>query len=185
MSGGHIKVKRRLERIWYLTSTAGVLLILIFTIILVALRLSGFQIFTITSGSMEPDYPVGSLIYVAPTNIENLQAGDVITFMNNENTIVTHRISEVITETIANEQVVKFRTKGDANSSADSKLVHYKNVIGTPAITIPFLGYISYYLQHPPGIYIALIIGTFLISIIIIPSLLKHRRKEQPVKTEA
>lgn len=185
MSGGHIIIKRHAERIWYIFSALAVLIILLFTITLVALRIFGFQLFTITSGSMEPNLPVGSLIYSRPTDPNTLKEGDIITFMNDETTIVTHRISEVVTETNSTgEQVLKFRTKGDANSNVDGKLVHYKNVIGTPVVVMPFLGYLSYYIQHPPGIYVTLIIGTFLISLIIIPSVFKNRGKEQTAKVE-
>ena len=160
-----------------------VIMILIIAILLVTLRIFGFNAYTIMSGSMEPSYPVGSLIYTTNVNPSELHEGDVITFMNDETTIVTHRIKEVITETTSSgESVLKFRTQGDANSSPDGKLVHYKNVLGTPTISIPYLGYISHFLQRPPGIYIAIIIGTFLISLIIIPSVTK--RKEVPTKED-
>lgn len=180
MSGGHIAVKRHLQRVWYLASSIVVTIVLVCAILLVALRLFGLKLFTVTSGSMEPNYPVGSLVYSTPINASEIKVGDVITFMNSKDTVVTHRVSEVITETsTSGTTVTKFRTKGDANEFADNKLVHEKNVIGTPVAVIPLLGYVSYYLQRPPGLYIALIIGTFLVTLIIIPYIIKPKGKEQ------
>lgn len=175
------KQRRSRVRIWSSRlGTVVVSLVAICAVVLVGLRLAGFKIFTITSGSMEPDYPVGALIYVAPVDTNSLGVGDIITFMNSEETTVTHRITEVVTETnTAGEQVLRFRTKGDVNNTTDGKLVHYKNVVGTPVITIPILGYIAYYLQRPPGIYIALIVCTFLVSLIAIPYAMKFKRKEK------
>ena len=181
MSGGKY-ILRRLQRFWYLSSSAIVAIILAFAVMLVAVRLFGFQMFTVTSGSMEPNYPVGALIYTSPVDAATIKEGDVITFMNNETTIVTHRVVEVVEETGTNGKVLRFRTKGDVNNTSDGKLVHYKNVIGKPIVTIPMLGYVAYYLQRPPGLYISLIVCTFLISLIIIPYFIKFKGKEQLAK---
>ncbi len=185
MSGGNVTIKRRLQRAWYLSSSFAVTIVLIFAVLLVTLRLFGFQMFTVTSGSMEPQLPVGSLLYITPASIANIKTGDVITFLSNEKTVVTHRVTEIITETDNKGNIVtKYRTKGDANSYTDNKLVHEKNVIGTPAVVIPLLGYISYYLQRPPGLYLALIVGTFLVTLIIIPYITKPKRKEQTAEAQ-
>lgn len=172
--------KRFGQRFWYLSSTIATIIVAVFALLLVCLRIFGFKMFTVTSGSMEPNYPVGSLLYTTPVDPETLEKGDVITFMNNETTVVTHRIEEVVRETSTNgTETLKFRTKGDANSVADGKLVHYKNVVGKPVVMIPYLGYVAYYLQRPPGLYISLIVCTFLVTLIIIPYIIKPKGKEQ------
>lgn len=126
------------------------------------------------SGSMEPEYHVGSLIYVKQVNTDELEEGDVITFVADENnTVVTHRIENVVNE----NGTRKFQTKGDANDVADAKLVHNKNVLGTPTFQIPLLGYLAFYIQRPPGIYIALVAGTLLLATIIAPTLNKGKEK--------
>ena len=174
--------KRFCKRVWYLLSSYLTIAIAVVALFLVGLRVFGYQMFTVTSGSMEPNYPVGSLIYTRPVVATELKEGDVISFMNNETTVVTHRIEEVVSEVDATgETVLKFRTKGDANAVSDSRLVHYKNVIGTPTVVIPKLGYLAYYLQRPPGIYISLIVCTFLISLIFIPHITKLKGKEQTI----
>ena len=67
--------------------------------------------------------------------------------------------------------MIRFRTKGDANEAEDGSLVHYKNVIGTPIFSIPYLGYIADYIQHPPGMYIAISAGAVLLLLVFIPDI--------------
>lgn len=153
-----------------------------FAVLLTGLRLFGFELFTIMSGSMEPTYKTGSLIYVRPTNVETLKEGDVITYMLDKNTVVTHRIVEVFEETDASGAVVRrFRTKGDANAAADAKLVHENNVIGRLAFSLPLLGFLAFYIQRPPGLYLAIVIGTVLLMSVFLPSVEVKKRKEEKI----
>ena len=132
------------------------------------------------SGSMEPDFPVGAMIYVRPTNYKDLKVGDVISYVaNSDKTVVTHRIVGIEPDK-SDPETLRFRTQGDANASPDANLVHYKNVLGTPVLTLPYLGYVAYNIQRPPGIYIALIAGTLLLAWTFLPGTLEGRRK-QPI----
>ncbi|MEI3100617.1 MAG: signal peptidase I [Oscillospiraceae bacterium] len=83
----------------------------------------------VLSGSMEPTYHVGALIYVKKVDAMELRSGDVITFMLDEDTVATHRIVEVVPDA-EDSSVLRFRTKGDADGNVDGSLVHYKNVLG-------------------------------------------------------
>ena len=170
--------KRSGRKIWRSRiATLAVGVVAVLAVVLVGLRLAGFRTFTVMSGSMVPEYPVGALIYVRPVNYYDLQVGDVISYVaNDEKTIVTHRITEI--EVDKNDASVwRFRTKGDANESADTSLVHYKNVLGTPMITIPYIGYVAHNIQQPPGIYITLVVGTLLLAWTFLPGTLEERRK--------
>ena len=82
--------------------------------------------------------------------------------MLDENTVATHRVVEVVPDE-DDPSTLRFRTKGDANDAEDGSLVHYKNVIGTPVFTIPKLGYVANYIQHPPGLYVAISAGAVLL----------------------
>lgn len=157
--------------------TVAVAMVATVAVVLVGLRLAGFRTFTVMSGSMTPEYPVGSLIYVKPVNYRDLKVGDVISYVaNDDKTVVTHRIAEIEVDT-SDSSVWRFRTKGDANTTADAKLVHYKNVLGTPIIVLPFIGYFAHNIQEPPGIYIALVVGTLLLAWTFLPGTLEERRK--------
>lgn len=165
------------RKVWNIATNILVALVVLLAVALVGVRLVGIQVFTVLSGSMEPAYHVGSLIYVKSVDYKELEPGDVITFMLDENTVATHRIVEVVPDE-DDPETLRFRTKGDANDSEDGGLVHYKNVIGTPIFTIPKLGYLASYIQNPPGIYAAISAGAVLLLLIFIPDLFTSDDKD-------
>lgn len=173
-------MNKTVKKIWNWLTTILVVLVVILAILLVGARLIGLQVFTVLSGSMEPTYHVGSLIYVKKVDPFQLKSGDVITFMLDEDTVATHRVVEVVPDE-EDASVIRFRTKGDANEAEDGSLVHYRNVIGTPVFTIPKLGYLANYIQHPPGTYVAISAGAILLLLVFIPDLFSDDKKEQPV----
>ena len=168
-------------KVW--NTVCGILIgiLLILAVLLAGVRLVGLRPLTVLSGSMEPTYHVGSLIYVKSVDYQTLKAGDVITFMLDEDTLATHRIVEVVPDE-EDPATLRYRTKGDANEFEDGSLVHYKNVVGTPVFTIPALGYIASYIQNPPGTYIALSAGAVLLLLMFIPDLFAP---EEPKKSRA
>ena len=163
------------RRYWGIFTTVAVGLVLLLAILLAAFRLFGYEIYTVMSGSMEPAYHVGSLIYVKKVNPDELEKDDVITFIADENnTIVTHRIVDVTEVNGAKH----FRTQGDANEAPDAKAVHYKNVLGKPEFSIPLLGYLAFYIQHPPGLYIAIVVAIGLLFAVFYPAVYEKRKEK-------
>lgn len=174
-------MEKTVKKIWNIITSIIVALAVLLAIALVGVRLIGFQVFTVLSGSMEPTYHVGSLIYVKKADYTELQSGDVITFMLDEDTIATHRIVEVVPDE-TDSSVLRFRTKGDANEAEDGSLVHYKNVIGTPVFTIPKLGYLANYIQNPPGMYVAISAGAVLLLLVFLPDLFSKDEEKETKK---
>ena len=160
-----------IRKIWNIFTSALVALAVLLALLLVGARLVGLQVFTVLSGSMEPTYHTGSLIYVKKVDATKLSEGTVITFMLDEDTLATHRIVGVVPDE-EDPSVIRYRTKGDANESEDGGLVHYKNVVGTPVFTIPKLGYFANYIQHPPGTYVAVSAGALILLLMFLPELL-------------
>ena len=160
-------------------STLAVILALALVLLLVAPRVFGVHVFTVLSGSMEPAYPVGSMIYVKSVDPFQLKEGDVISFLLDENTIATHRITGIVPDE-EDESVIRFRTKGDANDAEDGSLVHCRNVVGTPIFTIPKLGFFADYIQHPPGMYIAVSAAAIVLLILLLPDLLFREKEANP-----
>ena len=160
-----------IRKIWNIFTSALVALAVLLALLLVGARLVGLQVFTVLSGSMEPTYHTGSLIYVKKVDATKLSEGTVITFMLDEDTLATHRIVGVVPDE-EDPSVIRYRTKGDANESEDGGLVHYKNVVGTPVFTIPKLGYLANYIQHPPGTYVAISAGALILLLMFLPELL-------------
>ena len=164
-----------IKKIWSGFSTAVVILVVVLALLLVGARLLGLQVYTVLSGSMEPNYHVGSIIYVKKVEPSALKVGDAISFLISENTVATHRIIEVIPDE-SNPEVIRFRTKGDNNDIPDTNPVHCNNVLGKVVGTIPLLGYVSNFVQNPPGTYITLGAATVLIFVVFLPDIIGHAR---------
>ena len=154
------------KKIWNVISTVAVSLIIILAVLLAGVRVIGFTPYCVLSGSMEPEFHTGSLIYVKKIPAEDVKMGDPITFVRNEDmAVATHRVIDV---DYANQC---FYTKGDANDAPDGNPVHFNNLIGKPVFTIPYMGYVSNYLISPPGIYVCIGMPLILILAAIVPDL--------------
>lgn len=164
-------MNEKLRTVWNAVSSVLVALVVLLAVLLVGVRLVGFQVFTVLSGSMEPTYHTGALIYVKEVDPYTIQVGQPITFLLTEDTVATHRVVEIVKDE-NDPTVIRFRTKGDANEVEDGSLVHYKNVIGVPVFSIPYLGYVADFIQHPPGMYIAIAAGAVLLLLVLLPDLL-------------
>lgn len=169
----------KLKKIWDTITTLLVVLVVVFAVFLMGSRLVGFQVFNVISGSMEPTYSVGDLLYVKTVDPDAVKVGDPITFVLNEDLVVaTHRVIAIDAENR------HFYTKGDANDTADAAPVHFNNLIGVPKFSIPLLGYVSDYIQHPPGTYVAIGLGVVLIAAVFLPDLFKKKTPEEDKKIQ-
>lgn len=169
---------KMIKKIWNVISGILVAVVVILAIALVGVRLVGLNPFVVLSGSMEPEYHVGSLIYVKDVDYKTLQAGDDITYLIDEDTVVTHRIIEVLVDE-EDPTVIRYFTQGIANDVPDAVSVHYKNIIGKPVFTIPYLGYVSNYIQNPPGMYVAMAAAAILILLVFLPDLFEDDKKKK------
>ncbi|MBS4197223.1 signal peptidase I SipW [Lederbergia citri] len=123
----------------------------------------GYQLKTVLSGSMEPTFMTGSVIAVKPLNSKektDLKQGDIITFMDDEKILITHRIVGV---EVSGDQVM-YETKGDNNNATDMDLVLSDNVVAKYAdFTIPYIGYFINIAQSKEGSAILLIVPGMLL----------------------
>ena len=74
-------MNKSLKKIWNVLSNILVALVVILALLLVGARVVGLQVFTVLSGSMEPTYHTGSLIYVKEVDPYSIEVGQPITFM--------------------------------------------------------------------------------------------------------
>ena len=163
------------KKIWNIFTTVIVIVVVLCAVFLMGTRLMGYKVFNVVSGSMAPTYNVGDLIYVKAVAPESVKVGDPITFVLNEDlAVATHRVIDI------NAAEEHFYTKGDANDSADAAPVHFKNLIGVPKFSIPKLGYVSDYIQNPPGTYVTVGIVVLLIIIVFLPDIFAKKKKEAP-----
>lgn len=102
----------------------------------------GYRPTAVLTGSMEPVYHVGSVIFVKEVAPEDVEVGDVITFSTPGMSYpTTHRVISIDKD----KQV--FVTQGEANNVADGEIA-FSRLLGRPAsISIPLVGYISHSIQ--------------------------------------
>ena len=148
------------ELIFYLALLLGVLAVFLFC------RgnanqtsLFGYNVFTILTDSMTPDYPVNTLIITRVTDPGLIKAGDDITYVRSDNNIITHRVVEVH-ENYSNSGMMAFTTKGITNQFTDKQEVYADNVLGLVVWYNYTLGVLIAYIKTR---YILVIILTLLI----------------------
>ena len=135
--------------------------------LLAGIRIVGFTPYAVLSGSMEPAFHVGSLIYVKSVDPEDIKVGDAITFrLSGEDTAATHRVIEIDRENQC------YYTKGDANETPDASPVPYSSVLGRAVFTVPKLGLFSSWLSSAQGKYAAISGVGLLLLLIILPEIL-------------
>lgn len=177
-------MKKTVKKIWNWVSGVLVAIVVLLALALVGVRIIGLQPFVVLSGSMEPTYHVGSLVYVKSVDYKELEVGDPITYMVSESTVVTHRIIEVLVDE-TDPNTIRYFTQGDANDVPDGVSVHYKNIIGKPVFSIPYLGYVSNYIQHPPGMYVAIAAAAVLILLVFLPDVFSDDKKKKEAEKKA
>ena len=119
-----------------LLKTVGIVIIIAILLLCLAAfipPLFGFQTATIVSGSMEPEIPVDSIVYVKEADPEEIEPGEVIAF-NTQGSPVIHRVVENKKDTGT------YVTKGDANEVEDINEVSYLSLIGRVTHHYPVLG---------------------------------------------
>lgn len=202
-----------LRKLWSFVTTLLVVIVVILAILLVGVRVVGLTPYAVLSGSMEPTYHVGALIYVREIEPAQIEVGTPITFVVNEDLLVaTHRVTEIESYTTVQKEMVDeegspvldeegnptyieveldepsyyFTTKGDANDAEDGSPVYNKNVIGTPVFSIPYLGFLSSWLQTRQGTIMGVSIALVVMILTFMPDLLdavdgggKKKRKKK------
>lgn len=163
-----MKKKKRMKRISSIVS--GILMVLLISVASIVVftkisggepQLFGYQLKTVLSGSMEPGILTGSIIAVKPAEDKtNFKKGDVITFQEAENILITHRITEVV----KSGDSVLYRTKGDNNNAEDMNPVLSDNVVAEyTGFTVPYVGYFINFTQSKNGAFLLLIPGFLLL----------------------
>nr|WP_289768760.1 signal peptidase I [uncultured Acetatifactor sp.] len=134
-------------------------------------RLMGYGIYEVVSGSMEPEIPVGSVIYVKAAQPDTVEAGDIIAFYKDES-VITHRVEE-------NRYVEgEFITKGDANREEDMEPVPYNSVMGKVERHIPALGIVLTLLASNTGKLYAVLLAVCGVMFHMLAGILRNRERD-------
>ena len=120
---------------------------------------------------MKPAMDPGDVIFIKKINVDNLKAGDIITFQKEE-FIATHRIIKFEDKSII--------TQGDNNNLADDPLTK-ENVIGKYMFKVPKIGYFYSFVGSPIGI---IVISIIIVIIIIYEICFVDDKKEKKNPSE-
>ena len=117
----------------------------------------------VLTGSMEPTFNVGSIIYYEKINPTKFEKNDILVWENSSGEYISHRIVDI------NEKY-EFTTKGDANNSVDSEKVLLEQVVGrAKEFKLPLLGhYVTFINKHLFVVYtlVGIVLFDYLISYI-------------------
>lgn len=91
--------------------------------------------------SMQPTYQPGDILVLQPLS-GGITPGMVVSYQMT-NKLITHRVLAI--------EDGRLITQGDNNDSPDPWKVPVENVIGTPVLRIPYLGFVLYFAQQPLG----------------------------------
>ena len=133
----------------------------------------GYRPFFVLSGSMEKEIHKGDLIITKIIEPSTLKINDVIAFRDEENTVTTHRIIDMIER----DGNTFFVTKGDNNNTQDQNLVEYKDVEGIYVGRVPLVGTILNELAKPVNAVI-LVMGITIVFILL------FQRSSRKIKLE-
>lgn len=112
---------------------------------------AGGRWFVVETPSMGEAAPVGTLVLDLPVDVATLSVGDIVSFETSANpdVVYTHRIVSIDADG-------GLHTRGDVNGATDPWTLTKADVIGTPALLVPRIGWL---LRAAP----VLLIGTLII----------------------
>merc|ERR1711915_841996 len=124
----------------------------LWTTLMISLNIEG-PLVVVISGSMEPHFYRGDVLF--STNLrKEFQVGDIVSFrIKNRDIPIVHRIIKVWEE----KGEKAYLTKGDNNQFDDRGLyppkmnfITAKDIIGTPVVVIPYIGYFNILISEYP-----------------------------------
>ncbi|MDR0424465.1 MAG: signal peptidase I [Clostridiales Family XIII bacterium] len=137
---------------------------------ILTMRLIGFLPLSVMSGSMEPTYPVGSVILIDKNvSAEDIEAGDAIAYSLSGRATVTHRAVFV------DKENQRFITKGDANTEVDATPVPFGSFIGRAVFHIPFAGRLLVNMYTPKGLVAGAVLLGMLVLLFTLPTVLSPK----------
>lgn len=136
--------------------------------------LFGLESLVVSSGSMSPAMPVGTVALTREVDSRSISTGDIISYRRRgfaETT--THRVANV---KVDGSQVV-FTTKGDANGAPDPEPVIVEDRIHRVEYVVPAAGYVVRYARTP--------LGAVVLFLVPLAGLALERRKRRTRPTPA
>lgn len=132
----------------------------------------GLGVSVVYSGSMEPTYSPGDLVFVRPA--DSYAVDDIIVFQRNEKAVM-HRIIAIDENTVV--------TKGDANNVEDEPM-SVSVIKGKVVLTIPWVGHIFRFIKSTAGTITILAVAFVLFELSFILEKRAARKKREELRQE-
>lgn len=139
-------------------------------------RLIGLHPYVITSGSMIPEYDVGSIVYVQKVEPDNLKVGDDISFYLDDDVVATHRIRQIDKSNRCVKTYGINNKDSYGNQINDANSVGFDYIIGKVRFSLPVIGYVYLFVRTTTGKMIVLLVLAMIIICELLNFILKRRR---------
>ena len=133
----------------------------------------GYQVFRVSSGSMEPELMIGDVILVREAESEDIKKGDIVTYKGEEgdfdDKFITHKVVED-PELVDGKYV--FHTQGIYEGAMPDPIWYEDQLIGEFVCKVPFINSLYNFFLKPYGLItfvliIVVLFGYELISLIV------------------
>ncbi len=157
---------RFLKRLFSILGTILLVVLLAVVVLMFNARISGdvpsvfgYQVFRVSSGSMEPELMIGDVIIVKQAEPEDIQKGDIVTYRGEVGTFdgkfITHKMIED-PQYINGEYV--FRTQGILEGAQPDPEWYEDQLIGEYVCTVPYIDALYSFFVTPYGLIVFVLI---------------------------
>lgn len=109
-------------------------------------KIFGHYLMFVETGSMEPTLPIGTILLVKDSRIQDIKIDDIVSFHSTitlggvtHDVIITHRVVDIRSDQTGTHLI----TKGDANELEDDIPVNQNILVGKTILYITFLSFLK------------------------------------------
>ena len=133
----------------------------------------GYNCFVVLSGSMEKEFPVGSVIVSKSVEAETIKVGDIISFMSIDPSYMDEVVSHKIRSITQYNGELAFETYGTTTGVSDGMPALSSKILGKYQFTIPYIGKAVLFIQGDKGFLIFIIVPLFIVFVLQVIKLIK------------
>ncbi|MBQ2971355.1 MAG: signal peptidase I [Ruminococcus sp.] len=170
----------KLKKVFNILGTILLVILIAVVIVMFNARLSGeapsvfgYQIFRVSSGSMEPELMIGDVILVREADVEDIHKGDIVTYKGEvddfADKFITHKMIE---EPQLVDGKYVFESQGIVEGALPDPLWYEDQLMGEFVCKVPFIDSVYTFFLQPYGLIVFILVivvlfGYELISLIV------------------
>ena len=148
------------------------------------LAIGGYRVFMVASGSMEPEYVVGDVLFSKQESESNINVGDNVTYKGEKGNLKGMIITHKVIEKSEKDGKTHYVTKGLANNASDPEIT-YDQIYGKVAYKTVVLSLIGRLMSKPWSYYVLCTIVALIVSIEAVSNIFASKREEDDDPLEA